>query len=65
MISKKGNELPIGFAIELASDLDAMDAFAAMNENDQQSYIDGARRMNTKTEMQNYVHSITRKNSNK
>ena len=53
MISKTGNELPIGFAMELASDLDAMDIFAEMSENDQQVWIDGARRMNTKD-----VHSI-------
>ena len=59
MISKTGNELPIGFAMELASDLDAMDAFAEMSENDQQVWIDGARRMNTKEEMRGYVHSIT------
>lgn len=51
MISKTGNELPIGFAMELASDLDAMDIFAEMSENDQQVWIDGARRMNTKDEM--------------
>ncbi len=65
MISKTGNELPIGFAMELASDLDAMDAFAEMSENDQQVWIDGARRMNTRDEMRNYVHSITdQKNNN-
>lgn len=58
MISKTGNELPIGFAMELASDLDAMDIFAEMSENDQQVWIDGARRMNTKDEMRRYVHSI-------
>ena len=58
MISKTGNELPIGFAMELASDLDAMDIFAEMSENDQQVRIDGARRMNTKDEMRRYVHSI-------
>ena len=40
MISKSGNELPIGFALELATDLDAMDAFAEMSENEQQSCID-------------------------
>ena len=45
--------------MELASDLDAMDIFAEMSENDQQDWIDGARRMNTKDEMRNYVHSIT------
>ena len=65
MISKTGNELPIGFAMELASDLDAMDAFSEMNENDQQVWIDGARRMNTRDEMRNYVHSIMdHKNNN-
>lgn len=37
--------------MELASDLDAMDIFAEMSENDQQVWIDGARRMNTKDEM--------------
>ena len=65
MISKSGNELPIGFAVELASDLDAMDAFAEMSENDQQNWIDGSRRMNTKQEMQDYVHSLVQKNINK
>ncbi|MFR1518146.1 MAG: hypothetical protein ACLSVG_05135 [Clostridia bacterium] len=64
MISKTGNELPIGFAMELATDLDAMDIFAEMSENDQQVWIDGARRMNTREEMRNYVHSITDQNKN-
>lgn len=59
MISKTGNELPIGFAMELAADLDAMDAFADMTENEQQVWIDGARRMNTRDEMHSYVKSIT------
>lgn len=64
MISKTGSELPIGFAMELAMDLDAMDAFAEMSENDQQVWIDGARRMNTKDEMHHYVHSITNTKNN-
>lgn len=59
MISKTGNELPIGFAMELATDFDAMDRFAEMSENEQQVWIDGSRRMNTKDEMHAYVRSIT------
>ena len=58
MTSKSGNELPIGFALELATDLDAMDAFAEMSENEQQSCIDESRRMSTKQEMHNYVASL-------
>ena len=60
MISKTGNELPVGFAMELAADLDAMDIFADMSENEQQVWIDGARRMNTRDEMREYVRSIGR-----
>lgn len=64
MISKSGSELPIGFALELATDLDAMDIFAEMSENEQQSYIDGSRRMNSKQEMHEYVASLKQKNKN-
>ena len=65
MMSKSGNELPINFALELATDLDAMDAFAEMSENEQQNCIDESRRMNTKQEMHEYVASIKKSTSNR
>lgn len=65
MTSKNGNELPIAFALELATDLDAMDAFAQMSENDQQCCIDESRRMSTKQEMRDYVSSLKNQSCNR
>lgn len=58
MTLKDGSELPINFAIELATDLDAMDAFAEMSESEQQNCIIGSEKINTKAEMHEYVKSI-------
>ncbi len=55
MKNKAGSELPIGFAMELAMDMDAMEAFAALESNEQQKWIDGAKKMNTRDAMHDYV----------
>ena len=65
MTTRNGGELPINFALELASDLDAMDAFAEMSEASQQACIDESLKMNTRSEMQEYVSSIKRKHREK
>lgn len=50
--------LPLGLGMALAQNSTAMEKFARMPENEQQSLIDGARQVRSKQEMQAYVDRI-------
>ncbi len=52
------SDMPIGFAMALAMNPEAMQAFAAMNESQKQQLIDGTHTVKSKDEMHRYVNSI-------
>lgn len=51
-------ELPIGFTMELAQHSDILNRFSQLPKQEQESVIDGARNINSRNEMRNYVESI-------
>lgn len=51
-------ELPIGFTMELAQHSDILNRFSKLSKQEQESVIDGARNINSRNEMRNYVESI-------
>lgn len=57
---KEQNEsrLPIGFAMELAADMHAMDIFNALNENSKKQWIDKARSVRSKADMRHFVSEL-------
>lgn len=48
-------ELPIGFTMELAQHSDILNRFSKLSKQEQESVIDGARSINSRNEMKNYV----------
>lgn len=53
-------EVPIGLAMALAQNFNAMTAFSGMAPAQRQRVIDSAHGVNSKDEMQNLVQSIER-----
>ena len=51
-------ELPIGFTMELAQYSDALVRFSDMDKDEQQSIINQAREVTSRSEMRNLVESI-------
>ena len=51
-------ELPIGFTMELAQHSDALVRFSDMAKDEQQSIINQAREVTSRSEMRNLVESI-------
>ena len=51
-------ELPIGFTMELAQHSDVLNRFSHLSENEQKAIIDGARNVESRSEMRHYVESI-------
>ncbi len=54
----ENEETPIGFTMELAMHSDALERFASLPESKQQSIIEGARKIETRSQMRHYVESI-------
>ena len=52
------NELPIGFTMELAQHSDIMVRFAGLSKAEQNRIINGARDIESRNEMRNYVESM-------
>lgn len=52
------SELPIGFMMELAQHSDILVEFASMPKAKQKQIVEGARQVNTREEMRNYVENI-------
>ena len=55
----KNDEVPIGFSMALARDMNALSAFSSMNKEEQKNVINRSRQIQSKEEMQQYVSSIT------
>lgn len=53
-------ELPIGFTMELALHSEILNKFARLPKEEQDSITNGARQVNSRDEMRNYVESIFR-----
>ena len=52
------NEMPVGFAMALAMNPDAMQKFSLMSEAQKQEIIAGIHTIGSKEEMQRYVNSL-------
>ena len=53
-------ELPIGFTMELAMHADALNSFSKLSKDEQETYIDGARKIESREQMRNYVEQMFR-----
>lgn len=53
-------ELPIGFTMELAMHADALNRFSRLPKSEQDMYIDGARKIESREQMRNYVEQMFR-----
>lgn len=56
MIDNK--EFPIGFTFELALHPDTLNKFAQLTKSEQDSIVAGAREINSRNEMRNYVETM-------
>lgn len=54
----KNEELPIGFTMELAQHSDILNQFAKLSKPEQDSIIDGAKSVQSRDEMRNYVTNL-------
>lgn len=54
----ENEEMPIGFMMELSKHLDSLSRFASLSEAEQKAVADGARTIDSKSEMRNYVENI-------
>ena len=54
-------KLPIGFTMELAQHSDVLNQFAQCPKDKQDSIIEGAKQINSRDEMRDYVMSISNK----
>lgn len=52
-------DLPMGFGMALAQDLNAMERFASLPADEQRRIIDHTHAINSKGEMQAFVRSLT------
>jgi hypothetical protein len=52
------SDLPIGFTMELAQHSEILNRFAGLSEAERNSIVDGARSIESRNEMRNYVESI-------
>ena len=55
-------DVPLGFGFALAQDPGAMERFAALNEAERQAYLDRARAVSSKREMQALVSQLSARN---
>lgn len=51
-------ELPIGFTMELAQHSDILNRFASLPQSQQDSIVNGAREITSRSEMRNYVENM-------
>lgn len=58
-----GTEIPIGLGMALAKDLNAMNYFSSLNNDQKQNIIDHTHSIRSKEEMQQYVSDFTEGNS--
>ncbi len=53
-------ELPIGFTMELAQHSDILNRFASLPKQEQEQIVNGARNVESRDEMRNYVEQMFR-----
>ena len=63
MMNKLLSEVPIGFGMHLAQNLDAMTYFSNLDEQRKQEVVDQTRNINSKEEMQQFVSSLASNDS--
>lgn len=51
-------ELPIGFTMELAEHSDILNRFAKLSKAEQNELVNGAKQVNSRDEMRNYVETM-------
>lgn len=56
----ENQELPIGFTMELAQHSDTLNRFAQLPKPEQDAIVDGARNVESRNEMRNYVENLFR-----
>ncbi len=56
-------DVPIGFAMAMSENLDAMKNFSSLSQEEQSQIILKARSMNSKQEMHDFVNSLSRQAS--
>ncbi len=54
------HELPIGFTMELAQHSDILNRFATLPKPEQEQIVNGAREVESRDEMRNYVENMFR-----
>ncbi|MCL2508855.1 MAG: hypothetical protein FWF05_06735 [Oscillospiraceae bacterium] len=52
------NGVPLGFGMALAQNTEALQKFSRLTKSQQQEYISGARKVNSKQEMRAYVNGL-------
>ncbi len=52
------DEMPVGFAMALAMNPDAMQKFAALSEDQKKEIIEGTHTVKSRDEMHRYVNSL-------
>lgn len=52
------DEFPIGFTMELALHSDILNRFAGLSKEEQDRIVDGAREVESREQMRNYVEHI-------
>ncbi len=52
------NEMPVGFAMALAMNPDAMQKFGALSEDQKRAVIEGTHSVKSRYEMQRYVNDL-------
>jgi len=52
------NEMPMGFAMALAQNPDAMQKFASLSEDEKQKILDGTHSIQSRNEMHRYVNDL-------
>ena len=53
-------ELPIGLTMELSMHADALNRFSRLSKDEQEKYIDGAKKVTSRDEMRSYVEQMFR-----
>ena len=52
-------DLPMGFGMALVQDVNAMEYFSSLSPDEQRRIVDHTHTINSKSEMQSFVRSIT------
>lgn len=54
----KPNEMPLGFVMALAQNSEALNKFTSLSENKKQEIINATHKVNSRTEMRQFVNKI-------